>query len=148
MKKSFLPLLVLLSAGGLSTAFSQAAIPEPELPNVDQPVVLTGADPLASLEEQLNSGPFDRRGAFATAFDEAERTVDARLSEMRARGLVFADEAESNLTLARDGSRQAFRDLSLTTNETWQSARHNAVLALRKLRGSLGALERTATGRP
>jgi len=106
--------------------------------------VLAANDPFLSLEAQVKNGAFDQRGAFATAFDEANRAIDARVAELRAAGYVFADEAASNLALARDRARQAFRDLSLTTNESWVTARTTTVLAMRNLRGALQDLERTA----
>jgi hypothetical protein len=140
------PLLLLLALGA-PLAFAQAPIPEPELPPglADQPVVLNQTAPLASLETQVRSAGFDQRGAYATAFDEVNRAVETKVSELRSRGLIFADEAETNLAVAREQGRQTFRDLSLTTEETWQTARDNAVSAMRRLRGALEDLEETAT---
>jgi hypothetical protein len=145
MKTSLFPLLVLSSGLACLPAAAQMTVPEPTPANVDQPIRLDAAAPLDSLENQLESAAFDQRGAFATAFDDANRAIDERAAALRADGLLPADEAESNLASARDEARQAFRDLSLTTSETWASARHNAVIALRKIRGALEVLQRTAT---
>ena len=142
MKKISAPLFLLVTA----CAFAQTSAPVPEAAplNPDQAVVLAASDPLLSLESQVKNGGFDQRGAFATAFDEVNRAVDARIAELRAEGYVFADEAANNVSLARDRARQAFRDLSLTTNESWGTARTTTVLAMRNLRGALQDLERTA----
>ncbi|MDB6166120.1 MAG: hypothetical protein JWQ83_1260 [Lacunisphaera sp.] len=142
MKKLFLPVLLLATTAGF--AQTSAPIPEPAPLVPDQAVVLAANDPVLSLEAQVKNGAFDQRGAFATAFDEVNRTVDVRVAELRAAGYVFADEAANNLALARDRARQAFRDLSLTTNESWVTARTTTVLAMRNLRGALQDLERTA----
>lgn len=144
MKTTIASIAALFLGAGL--AFAQAPIPEPQPPNVaSQPVLLSQSAPLMSLEQQVSTAAFDQRGAFAAAFDQANAAVDAKVAELRARGLVFADEAETNLVDARDQGRQAFRDLSLTTNETWQTARDNAVIAMRRLRAALENLERYAT---
>lgn len=127
-----------------TSASAQAPIPQPARIDSDMPVILSTSDPLRSLEEQVKQSDFDRRGALATAFNEVSSFVDARLSGFQARGLDLADEAETNLTSARDSARTTFRDLSLTTEETWRTAQENAVVALRRIRGALEDLERTA----
>lgn len=144
MKNSLFPLLVALLTTSSVTVLAQLAVPEPEVPQGDGPILLDPASPLDSLENQLAAAGFDQRGALATAFDAANLTVDQRIAELRAQGLTLSDEAAANLASARDYARQAFRDLSLTTEETWVSARHNGVMALRKIRGSLQVLQRTA----
>jgi hypothetical protein len=145
MKTSLLPLVAVLSLGAVCRLSAQAPIPEPDSPANGQPVLLNPSAPLLSLEEQVKSGDFDQRGAFATAFDAANQSIDLQVAALRAQGLNFADEAEANLADARDRARQAFRDLSLTTSETWNSARENAVLALRRIRGAMGDMQRYAT---
>lgn len=132
-------------AAALLTVSAQSPVPVPALVEGDRPVVLAAADPLRSLEEQIEMSGFDRRGTLATAFDEANEWVGTKLAALRARGLDLVDEAEGNLDVARNIARNAFRDLSLTTEETWGTAQHNAVMALRRIRGSLQDLERTAT---
>jgi len=141
----FLPALAIFATGPVMLA--QAPIPEPEPPAsvTSQPVELAASAPLVSLEQQVRGAAFDQRGAFAKAFDQANLAVDAKIAELRARGLTFAEEAETNLAVAREQGRQAFRDLSLTTNETWITARDNAVTATRRIRGALEDLERYAT---
>jgi hypothetical protein len=134
---------------GLLLASSLAAqsftpVPEPEKPQADLPVRVDPAAPLDSLEEQLKEASFDQRGALATAFDTVNRSVEARVAELRNYGAELDDAASDNLSEARDYGRQAFRDMSLTTEETWQTARHNALMALRKIRNSLQTLQRTA----
>lgn len=126
-------------------AQAQAPVPMPALVDGDQPVVLSTATPLRSLEEQIEMSGFDRRGALSTAYDQVNQWVDTRLAELRAQGLEFVDEAEVNLEDAREIARNTFRDLSLTTVETWGTAQHNAVMALRRIRASLEDIERTAT---
>ncbi|HYC69627.1 MAG TPA: hypothetical protein VEB66_00370 [Opitutaceae bacterium] len=126
------------------SASAQAPVPEPARIDTDAPVILAASDPLLSLEEQIEGSDFDRRGALSAAFDEINSFVNLRLAALQAQGFDLADEAETNLTSARDAARITFRDLSLTTEETWQTARHNAVLALRKIRGALEDLQRTA----
>lgn len=145
MKSRLLTLLAACACTGASVAFAQAQIPEPESPATGQPVLLNAQAPLLSLEEQVKVGSFDQRGAFATAFDTANQAIDGQVAALRAQGLVFADEAEANLADARDRARQAFRDLSLTTSETWQSARDNALISLRRIRGAMQDLQRFAT---
>lgn len=131
----------------LSPLAAQLAVPEPPPANIDQPIVVATDAPLVSLDAQLGTAAFDQRGAFAKAFDEANVLVDAKVAELRTRGLVFADEATANLEAARESARSAFRDLSLTTEETWQTARSNALQALRKIQDSLADLEKSATPR-
>jgi hypothetical protein len=137
-------LLLFALACGL-TASAQQMVPEPEPANLDGPVILSRVAPLASLESQLAGAAFDQRGALATAFDEANLSLDGRAAALRAQGLTAADAAEANLDEARNQARQAFRDLSLTTEETWKAARHNAMSAVRKIRECLEVLDRTAT---
>ncbi len=137
--------LLALAAGALSPLSAQYDVPQPTPPGADQPPIVNQAAPLASLDAQLGSAVFDQRGAYASAFDEANRQVDAQVARLRARGLVFAEEASANLATARDQGRQVFRDLSLTTEETWATARHNAVSALRKIQDALEDLEKTST---
>ena len=139
------PALAALACALASSLAAQAPVPSPALVDGDQPVVLTSAEPLRSLEEQIEMSGFDRRGALATAYDEANRWVDFRVATLRSQGLDFVDEAEVNLADAREIARNAFRDLSLTTVETWGTAQHNAVMALRRIKASLEDLERTAT---
>jgi hypothetical protein len=140
-------LRALLLLGALSPLAAQLIVPEPPPANVDQPIAVSPDAPLASLDQQLGTAVFDQRGAFATAFDEANRLVEVKVAELRSRGLVFADEAVINLEAARDSARGAFRDLSLTTEETWQTARSNALQSLRRIQDSLQDLEKSATPR-
>jgi hypothetical protein len=131
----------------LAPLAAQLAVPEPPPANVEQPIVLNNAAPLASLDTQLGTAVFDQRGNFAKAFDEANALVEGKVAELRSRGLVFADEATANLEAARESARSAFRDLSLTTEETWATARSNALQALRKIQDSLQDHEKSATPR-
>jgi hypothetical protein len=140
-------LLALLTLGALVSLPAQLAVPEPPPANVDQPIIVSSQAPLASLDAQLGVAAFDQRGSFATAYDEANRLVDGKVAELRSRGLIFADEASTNLEAARENAREKFRDLSLTTEETWQTARTNALQALRKIQDSLKDLEKSATPR-
>lgn len=145
MKAPKLFLIALATSGALSTLSAQYDVPQSTPPNADQLPIVNNAAPLASLDAQLGTAVFDQRGAYASAFDEANRQVDAQVARLRSRGLVFAEEASANLASARDQARQAFRDLSLTTEETWATARHNAVNSVRKIQDALADLEKTAT---
>jgi hypothetical protein len=145
ISRSLLP--ALLTVGALGSLPAQLAVPEPPPANVDQPVIVSPEAPLVSLDAQLGTAAFDQRGNFAKAFDEANALVDTKVAELRSRGLVFADEATTNLEAARESARAAFRDLSLTTEETWATARSNALQALRKIQDSLADLEKSATPR-
>jgi hypothetical protein len=119
-------------------------VPEPDKPPSQLVVRLDARAPLDSLEAQLAYGSFDQRGDLATAFDVANRSVDVEVAELRSQGLLLSPEALSNLESARDFGRQAFRDLSLTTEETWRNSRHIGLVALRKIQDSLAILRRTA----
>jgi hypothetical protein len=119
-------------------------VPEPEKPPGQLAVRLDAAAPLDSLVSQLADGTFDQRGELATAFDVANRSVDVEVAALRSQGLVLSPEALSNLENARDFGRQAFRDLSLTTEETWRNSRHIGLIALRKIEDALAVLRRTA----
>jgi hypothetical protein len=145
MKPPLISLLALAVTGALSPLAAQLAVPEPPPPNADQPPVVNTEAPLASLDSQLGTAVYDQRGAYASAFDEANRLVDVQVARLRTRGLVFAPEAVTNLATAREDARQVFRDLSLTTEETWATARHNATGALRRIQDALTDLEKTAT---
>jgi hypothetical protein len=125
-------------------AQSWTPVPEPQNPQADLPIRVDTTAPLDSLEEQLKNASFDQRGALAAAFDTVNRSLDSRIAELRTYGAELDDAAAGNLSEARDYGRQVFRDMSLTTEETWQTARHNAVMALRKIRNSLQTLQRTA----
>lgn len=146
MKTSLLASLLLV-LGTAATAFSQASSLDiaPPLPTTEPQVTISQTNPLISLEDQVKNGGFEKRSAFLGAFDQANLAVDAKLAELRARGLTLTDEAITNLDNVRQASRQTFRDMSLTTVETWETARDNAVSALRRLRGTLENIERTAT---
>jgi hypothetical protein len=143
--KTFLPSLLtgLLLVSSLA-AQSYTPVPEPEKPQADLPVRIDASAPLDSLEEQLKNASFDQRGELAAAFDTVNRSLEARVAELRNYGAELDDAASENLSEARDFGRQTFRDMSLTTEETWQTARHNALMALRKIRNSLQTLQRTA----
>jgi hypothetical protein len=145
MKIPHLSLLVLAAAGTFATLSAQLAVPPAPPANAEQPPVINTDAPLTSLETQLGSAIFDQRGAFASAYDEVNRLVDGQVAQLRSRGLVFAEEATANLTVAREQAKQVFRDLSLTTEESWTNARHNAMSALRKIQDALKDLEKTAT---
>jgi hypothetical protein len=145
MKTTTLSLLALAVAGAFVSLPAQLAVPPAPPPNAELPPVISAEAPLLSLESQLGPAVFDQRGAFASAYDEANRLVDVQVAQLRARGLVFAEEASANLSAARDEARQVFRDLSLTTEESWTTARHNAMNALRKVQLALLDLEKTAT---
>jgi hypothetical protein len=139
-------LAVLALAAGISLPLAaQFDVPEPTPPGADRAPVVDRNAPLASLDAQLGNAVFDQRGAFATAYDEANRLVDVQVARLRSDGLIFAPQAEANLANAREEARQVFRDLSLTTEETWTTARHNGVNALRKIQDALVDLEKTAT---
>ncbi|HTL66044.1 MAG TPA: hypothetical protein VL200_00135 [Lacunisphaera sp.] len=133
----------LLGAAAVPLA-AQLPVPNPVPANPEAPVILDDSAPLRSLEAQLESASFEQRGTFEPAFDQADRTITERVTELRAQGLDPADNAEVNLENARDHARQVFRYLSLASSETWTTARHNAVLALRTLRGAFDQLEHTA----
>lgn len=145
MKTPIISICLLGALAGLSPLAAQLMVPEPTPPNADQPPIVNRDAPLASLDAQLGTAVYDQRGAFATAYDDANRLVDVQVARLRTQGLVFAPEALANLATARDDARQVFRDLSLTTEETWATARHNAVNALRKIQDALVDLEKTAT---
>ncbi len=136
--------LLALSLASLA-AQPMAPVPEREKTPDELAVRLDSAAPLASLESQLASASFDQRGDLAAAFDVVNRSVDERVAALRAEGLVFSPEASDNLESAREYGRQAFRDLSLTTEETWRTGRYVGLVALRKIQNSLAALQRTAT---
>jgi hypothetical protein len=143
MKSPFI-LIVLLLTVSLLRAQPLMPVPEPQKPQAELPVRLDSAAPLDSLEKQLVNASFEQRGDLATAYDVANRSLDARVAELKARGLILSPEAAANLESARDYGRQAFRDLSLTTEETWRGGRHVGVMALRKVQDALEALQRTA----
>jgi hypothetical protein len=124
---------------------AQQAVPTPPPANPQQPVHLDAGAPLKSLAAQLDGAAFEQREAFVAAFAEANRSVDARLAELRAHGLSSSDEAKGNLASARDAATQAFHDLSFSTPETWRTARHNALLAVRGILSALDDLEATAS---
>lgn len=145
MKRSFL--LSLPAAAFLLNplgAQPMTPVPEPDKPPGQLAVRLDAGDPLQSLENQLAYGSFDQRGDLATAFDVVNRSVDGEVAELRSQGLALSPEALGNLESARDFGRQAFRDLSLTTEETWRNGRHIGLVALRKIQDSLDVLRRTA----
>lgn len=139
----FLPALLGLTLVSLS-AQSWTPVPEPEKPQNELRVLLDPASPLDSLERQLIDASYEQRTDLATAFDRANRSVAQRIAELNAQGLNPDDAAEGNLDEAREFGQQAFRDLSLSTEETWKTSRHNALMALRKIRGSLSTVQRTA----
>jgi hypothetical protein len=145
MKAPMISLLALATTGALATLSAQYDVPQSTPPIAEQAPIVNTEAPVASLDSQLGTAVFDQRGAFASAFDEANRLVDVQVARLRSRGLIFGEEASTNLTSAREEARQAFRDLSLTTEETWPTARHNAVSSLRKIQDALVNLEKTAT---
>lgn len=141
---SFLPAVLGLTLGSLS-AQPWTPVPEPEKPDSELRVQLDPASPLDSLERELVTATYEQRSNLATAFDTANLSIDYRIAELNAQGLNLDDAATDNLGEARTFARQAFRDMSLSTEETWVTSRHNALMALRKIRGSLDTIRRTAT---
>ncbi len=144
MKPTSLLLPTLLVFSSLS-AQSWTPLPEPEKTQDELRIVIDSESPLDSLEKQLVDASYEQRSDLATAFDQANRSVGHRIAEFNAQGLNLSGAAADNISEARDFGRQAFRDLSLSTEETWQTSRHNALMALRKIRSSLNAAQRTAT---
>jgi hypothetical protein len=139
-----LPVLFGLTLGSLA-AQPWTPLPEPDKPQSELRVEVDPGSPLVSLEKQLVGATFEQRGELATAFDAVALAVSQRVAELRAQGLNLDAAASSNLDEASDFGQQAFRDLSLSTEETWRTSRHNALMALRKIRGTLETLQRTAT---
>lgn len=146
MKNNYLllPALLGFTFSGLP-AQPWTPVPEPAKPQSELRVQVDPSSPLVSLEKQLVGATFEQRGELATAFDAVALTVSQRVAELRAQGLNLDDAASSNLDEASDFGQQAFRDLSLSTEETWRTSRHNALMALRKIRGTLETLQRTAS---
>lgn len=144
MKKQLLllPGFLGLALGSLC-AQSWTPVPENTRPQTELRVQVDPAAPLDSLERQLVSAPFDQRGALATAFDSVNRSVEGEIASLNSQMGSLNTAASGNLTEARSFGTQAFRDLSLSTEETWQTSRHNALMALRKIRNSLETLKRT-----
>lgn len=138
----FFPAVLVL--GSLS-AQSWTPVPEPEKTPGELRIVLDSTAPLDSLEKQLIDASWEQRSDLAHAFDLANRSVRQQVAELNAGGLSSSSAASDNLDEARDFAQQAFRDLSLSTEETWVTSRHNALMALRKVRGSLSTLQRTAS---
>lgn len=142
-------LLIPLAVLGLTlvslSAQPRTPVPEPAKPQDELPVQLDPASPLDSLERQLVDASFEQRGDLATAFESASLSVGRQIAELKARGLKLDDAASGNLEEARSFGAQVFRDLSLSTEETWRTSRHNALMALRKIRGTLETVQRTAS---
>jgi hypothetical protein len=138
-------LCIAMAAGFARVLPAQQAVPPPPPANPRQAVHLDARDPLKSLASQLGEAVFEQREAFVTAFADADRSVDAKQAELRAQGLVASDEAKGNLDSARAAAAQAFHDLSFSTTDTWRTARHNALLAVRKILAALDDLEATAS---
>src|SRR4051812_1452151 len=83
MKASMISLLALATTGALSVS-AQYDVPQPTPPNADRPPIVNDAAPLASLDMQLGNAVYDQRGAYASAFDEANRQVDVQVARLRA----------------------------------------------------------------
>lgn len=144
MKTLLVTCLTLALGATLAHAQASALDLDPPTPTTPQaPVTLNPMSPLQSLEQQAKTASFDQRSAFLTAFDQANQSVDTKVAEIRSRGLVPTDEALTALDDARLAARQTFRDMSLTTVETWDTARTNAVSVLRRLRVALEDVERS-----
>lgn len=133
-----------LAATSLLPLQAQLRVPEPVPAYADQPISLPADNPMQSLADQLEVAAFEQRTALAAALPEAERAVDGRIAELRSRGLVLADEAETNLAAVRTQATDIFRYLSFASAETWESSRHNAALIVRKIQRALDDLARTA----
>lgn len=140
----FLPAVLGLTLVSLP-AQSRTPVPEPAKPQDELPVRLDPASPLDSLERQLVDASFEQRGELATAFETASLSIRRQIAELKAQGLSLDDAASGNLEEARTFGAQVFRDLSLSTEETWRTSRHNALMALRKIRGTLETVQRTAS---
>lgn len=138
--KTLFALVLLLSTFALTTNTDAQNTPaqttlspvvtEPTLPQ-DTP------DATSVLAERMRTASYDDRSRLAAAFDGANRQIDVRVGAWRADGMQASAEAETALSRAREETAQKFSDLTQTTEETWETARDNALVSLQKLRGAV-----------
>lgn len=140
-----LPAVLGLTLVSLPAQSWTSPVPMPERPQGDLRVQLDADSPLDSLERHLVHASFDQRGELAKAFEQVYLSVRQQISRLGAQGVDLNDEARASLNDANDFGRQAFRNLSLTTEETFHTSQHNALMALRKIRGTLENLHLTAS---
>ena len=139
--KLLLSLVAVLGCGSLALAQSTLApAPEPVVPHPAPSA--SSPDSLNKLVDQLRNANFDQRDAMAAAFETANAEVDTRLSEWRAAGTTTDTTAEENLSISREKAVQKIRDMTLSTEETWLTARDTAVTALQDLRKALEYIKR------
>lgn len=139
--KLLLSLVAALGCGSLALAQStlepapQPVVPHPA-PSASSP------DALNKLVDQLRNATFEQREAMGAAFESANAEVDTQLSQWRAGGTTSDSTADENLRISREKAAQKIRDMTLSTEETWLTARDTAVTALQDLRKALEYMKR------
>jgi hypothetical protein len=124
------------STAKASIAASPAVAPLPvSTPAVSSVPAVPEDDLYAPLVEELKYATYADRDKIGPAYDEADRRLDARLGRLKSVGRVISGKQSEELDSARQTAMEKFRDLSLATEETWNSARDNAMASLQKVQG-------------
>ncbi len=132
----------------VSTAASPAVAPLSDpTPPVSSVTPVMGEDPYAPLVERLKYATYADRDKFGPAYDEADRRVDARLGRLKSVGRVISGKQAEELDSSRQTATEKFRDLSFATEETWNSARDNALASLQKVQGVIEEIQ-SGKGQP
>lgn len=103
--------------------------------------VVTGEDPYATLVEKLKYAMYADRDKFGPDYEEADRRLDARLGRLKSAGRTVSAKQAEELDSARQTATEKFRDLTFATEETWNSARDNALASLQKVQGVIEEIQ-------
>lgn len=137
----FLALSLLVSAG-CTKERPASAVAEPAKP-ASAPAASGGvavtpaplADPCAEMKAALDRATLEQQSGLADAQQRMDREIDAQVAAKKT-GANVALAADEKLDTATEDFAEKIRMLAVARPETWNSAKHNAELALQNVRSS------------
>lgn len=105
-------------------------------------------DTLSDTWDDVADATYDERSQLRASVDNMERSIDAKIEELQARGSTFSADARAswdrgmeNLREARKDLRNEINELENATAENWQDAKSDVAEAWRRVRESFTELE-------
>lgn len=99
------------------------------------PAPATVADPCAEMKTALDGATLENQADLAAIHQRMDQEIDAQVAAKKA-GADVSLTASGKLDAATDNFAEKLRMLSVARPETWNSAKHEAVLALQNVRSA------------
>ena len=94
-------------------------------------ISLTVPDPFAEMFAALKAATPDKREGLSNIQTRMDQVIDTQISQWKSAGYNVTLAADERLDTATEDFAEKLRQLSFTSEETWDTAKHNAELALR-----------------